>query len=286
MQEYRMKCSTPLKLDETLFCGQVFRWRKIGQSYYGFIGNSLTEINLTDKKLKVISYNTAEESKIKDYFRFNDDLSIIRNKYKNEQIVSELFNKFYGLRIIKQEPLECAVSYITSIASNIKKIGKTIDNLSCLSTEAQRLGNVTGHPFPDVDQFLALKESDFIRSGMGFRVKYIINFQKFFKKEERLFYQIGDMDYREGMKLLLGVKGIGEKVADCILLFGFGKLEAFPVDRWIQRALIQVYNDDIDKTTRQYLKKFAMDRFGSYAGYVQQYLFHGIRMNSIRILKI
>jgi N-glycosylase/DNA lyase len=264
-----------LDLESTLFNGQVFRWQKINEKYYGFISNKFVCIEKKNGILYVWSKQPISTDEIKEYFRLDDDLEKVKKSIENDSILSMLFEYYNSMRIIKQEPLECSISYICSIASNISKISKVINKISQMSGYEVELNGIKSYSFPNYDELIKLTKKDFDMAGAGFRSGYIINFIKYVNENKEAFYSLGKVPYEESLRTLTSIKGIGDKVANCILLFGFGKLEAFPVDRWVMRAMKKFYIEQ--KLSNEKIRQFAQNKWNGNAGYIQQYLFHGIR---------
>lgn len=264
-----------LNLESTLFNGQVFRWQKINEKYYGFISNKFISIENKKGMLYVWSKQPISIDKIKEYFRLDDNLEKVKESIGNDSTLSMLFEYYNSMRIIKQDPLECSLSYICSIASNISKITKVINKISQMSGNEVELNGIKNYSFPEYDELIKLTKKDFDSAGAGFRSEYILNFLKYVNENRNDFYSLGKVQYEEALRTLTSIKGIGDKVANCILLFGFGKLEAFPVDRWVMRAMKKYYIEQ--KMPNEKIRQFAQNKWDGNAGYIQQYLFHGIR---------
>ncbi|MGC8656477.1 MAG: DNA-3-methyladenine glycosylase family protein [Thermoplasmata archaeon] len=264
-----------LNLESTLFNGQVFRWQKINEKYYGFISNKFVSIENKNGMLYVWSKQPISTDEIKEYFRLGDDLEKVKKSIGNDSVLSMLFEYYNSMRIIKQEPLECSISYICSIASNIRKISSVINKISQMSGYEVELDGIKNYSFPTYDELIKLTKKDFDMAGAGFRSEYILNFLKYVGENKETFYSLDKLPYEEALKTLTSIRGIGDKVANCILLFGFGKLEAFPVDRWVLRAMKKFYVEQ--KMSNEKIRQFAQNKWDGNAGYIQQYLFHGIR---------
>ncbi|MGC8581403.1 MAG: DNA-3-methyladenine glycosylase family protein [Thermoplasmata archaeon] len=264
-----------LNLESTLFNGQVFRWQKINEKYYGFISNKFVSIENKNGMLYVWPKQPISTDEIKEYFRLGDDLEKVKKSIGNDSVLSMLFEYYNSMRIIKQEPLECSISYICSIASNIRKISSVINKISQMSGYEVELDGIKNYSFPTYDELIKLTKKDFDMAGAGFRSEYILNFLKYVGENKETFYSLDKLPYEEALKTLTSIRGIGDKVANCILLFGFGKLEAFPVDRWVLRAMKKFYVEQ--KMSNEKIRQFAQNKWDGNAGYIQQYLFHGIR---------
>lgn len=250
-------------LDHTLSCGQVFRWHRHEGYWYGFIGRKPVKIRQEGDELVFDGKVTLKA--LKNYFNLGLDYVSVIKTFPPNRILILALKKYWGLRIIKQEPLECLASYILSSQNNIKRINKMVNELS------YRFGKKLKFEGRDIYAFPALKElakccrSNLYSCRLGFRDKFLLDaIQKLCSKEIKL-EKISKMPYSKALAELLKIKGIGKKVANCILLFGYNKYEAFPVDVWIERVM------------RKYFPGKDARYFGKYAGYAQEFLYCFIR---------
>lgn len=259
-----------IDLDKTFDCGQAFRFEKTEDgSFEGVALGKYLKIRQQDKKLYF--YHTSEEdfnTIWKAYFDLDTDYDEIKRNFECD-IHLELAADFArGIRILKQDPFEALISFIISANNNIPRIKKII-NLLCQSFGKEIIvENKSFYTFPTANELadITIKDLEVIRAG--FRAKYIIDaVQNVYSGEVNL-DALNDMDYIAAKEELLKIKGVGEKVADCILLFGVGKYEAFPKDVWIKRIMNTCYGD------------CEHARFGKYAGIAQQYLFYYARYNN------
>lgn len=254
-----------LNLHYTLDSGQIFRWQTLTDGNSGFIKNNPVKIYKNNDELIVLpeepDCSGLTRAAIKDFFDLNSDYDEIIREI-NDPLISRLYERYRGARILKQEPLECAVSFITSANNNIKRINNLLQKLSDFCSE-----NTDGmSKFPDIDQLSKVTERDFKDLGFGYRAEYLYKFIQGINMSGTRFYNLANTDYTSAKEYLCSFKGIGNKVADCILLYGFKHREAFPVDVWIKRALKKYYPSE----------KAVLD-FGKYAGIAQLYLFLDIR---------
>lgn len=253
-----------LDLDQTLDCGQAFRWKKIPSDYQstyeGFFLNTPLTVSQCGKG-KFIFHNTTEEiflSKWVEYFDFNTDYSELKKLYSQDETLSKACSFASGIRLLRQDSWECLISFIISQNNNIPRIKGIID----------RLCDHFGGKFPTSSQ-LAQENADslaFLRSG--FRAKYIEDAARKTAEGVINLSETASMPIDEARCALKTIKGVGPKVAECVLLYGMHRTEAFPVDVWIKRVLEQYYPCGFPD--------FASDT----AGIAQQFLFHYIRCNS------
>ena len=249
------------ELDDTLDCGQAFRWTKTDYGYKGYFLNSYLE--LEDRNDTVVFKNTSEKDFNDiwtDYFDFSTDYTYLKELFSHDETLKKACEFAGGIRLLKQDAWETVCSFIISQNNNIPRIKKII------SAMCEYYGG-----FPKASQLAAeTPESiDFLKTG--FRARYIIDASQKVASGKIKLDEISAMPLESARKELMTVKGIGFKVADCVLLFGMHGTDAFPVDVWIKRAMAQYYPDGFP----EYLDR--------YKGIAQQYLFHYIRnLNNIK----
>ena len=272
---YRLKPEI-FNLNYTLDCGQVFRWERDGDWWTGVVRDQVIRISQDKGELLVDSKLPPEF--FSHYFRFDDDLPLIYKSIDRDLLINRAIRKYKGLRLIRQDPWECLISYMLATASSIPTIQKRIS----------LLGQFFGHEieegyfsFPDPETLANADLSMLDKCKLGFRTERI-------KAAANEVYS-GDIDldilfrleYKYARDRLMRLRGIGEKVADCVLLFAFEKMEAFPVDTHI-RQIIQHYHIDDDFfencTSLSRMGDWGREYFGPYCGYAQQYLFYQKRV--------
>ncbi|MCL5117333.1 MAG: hypothetical protein M1124_00705 [Candidatus Marsarchaeota archaeon] len=223
-------------------------------------------------KLKSDSIQFAK-TEILSRFRFNDDMERIYDEISTDRFMVQSIQKYRGLRITLNDPWETLVVFIISQNNNIKRIRNSTLRL------IERFGRATqfGKEFPLLDDFADATESDFKAAGLGFRSRYMLHAIEYCTDNLDL-RMLRNKDSIEIKQELMEIRGVGDKIADCVALMGYGKLDAFPIDVWIKRALEKVYfkgsTINIDR-----LHDFAADKWGKYAGYAQQYLYWNARNN-------
>ncbi len=283
-------------LDVTLDSGQVFGWRRMGEWWVGEIYGNIVKIRQKRNRLEYeLLYGKAKgiKKEIKRYFTLDiptKKIKEIYGKLSKDRILKKAIKEFKGLRIIRQEPWYCTATFVCSSFSNIPRIEKTIQRIKeSHGTEISREQKL--YLFPSIKQ---IRDSDLHvlrKCGLGFRDKYLHEIAK--RTSETWFREIGKEGYGAEKEKLIGLPGVGEKVADCILLFGYGKGEAFPIDVWIGRIMIRLYGKEI----REYLEKngrdptkirnkdireFAIHKWDGNAGMAQQFLYMYARRHKIR----
>jgi N-glycosylase/DNA lyase len=209
------------------------------------------------------------EERIAVLLRAEDDIPLIQRQLRKDSVLAPGMKHMKGLRIVKLDEWECLVSYILATYANIPRIMKMVD---AIATEFGPRISPGVHAFPDRNALARASESQLTKLGLGYRAKYVREACRGID-ESRLDEMIG-MPYEDLRAELIDLPGVGDKVADCVSLFGFGRLESFPIDVWMERALLRLYRQ---KGSYPKLRRFASERFGPYAGYAQEYLYHNER---------
>jgi len=251
-------------LDHTLSCGQVFRWhRQRDGAWLGFINNKPSKLIQSGDYLYY--EGAASISDITRYFNLKTDYWEIIRSISKDAFIKRAIKKYFGLRIIKQDPFECLISYILSSQNNIPRINKMLNELSNRSGRTIRFEGRDVHSFPMLSDLKSCCRPDINACKLGFRDKYLDDAVSRLWNKEIDLKRIAKLPYDKAKQELLKIKGVGQKVADCVLLFGFNKYEAFPVDVWIERAM------------KKYYKGKDGSYFGKYAGYAQEFIYAYIR---------
>jgi N-glycosylase/DNA lyase len=278
-------------LDVTLCCGQVFRWEKKGEWWYGVVGDQALKARQTRAELE---FDGANEALIVHYFGLDDDLQEIRGKIGRDEHIRKALREFWGLRIIRQDPWECLISYICATYKNIPAIRHMLLKLSSKFGEKTTLDGLKLFTFPTPEKLAGTTEASLATCGLGYRAKYVQDTSKRIFESDFELESLRQLPYEQAKKQLCRLAGVGSKVADCVLLFSLGKTEAFPVDRWIERVILNHYVEKLPPELAQKLKKragltnseyaklnvFGREYFGEYAGYAQEYLYHYERMKT------
>lgn len=267
-----------LELAHIFECGQCFRWRKIeDNTYVGVIKNGVVSIKKKDSNF-IIESNIESEDFIREYMDLSTDYTAIKNFLSVEDVNMQTALKYgNGIRILNQDPWEMLISFIISAANNIPRISKTIENISKEYGEKTIFKGEEYYLFPTPEQLSKANMEDLRALNLGFRDKYIYSATRLVLSGEVNLEDICKMTYKDAKKELIKIPGVGEKVADCILLFSMKKREAFPVDTWIKKVMAELY---VDSKNIKKISEYAEKRFGEYAGIAQQYLFYWKRENS------
>jgi N-glycosylase/DNA lyase len=275
----------PFDLDLTLCCGQAFRWEKIGEWWYGIVKDKPLKIRQVGN---VLEFENASQNLVEEYFGLSDDLPSILSKISKDKHVQEAIKALRGLRILRQEPWECLISYICATYKNIPAIKRMLSNLSMKFGEKTILNSYAFYSFPTAERMAKASLKELAECGLGYRAKYVWETARKVASGEFNIEGLKKESYEKAREKLLTLPGVGLKVADCVALFSLKKLEAFPVDVWIKRVILRHYANHFERdfvrkislkkslTMAEYerLSLFGREYFGVYAGYAQEYLFH------------
>lgn len=272
-------------IKQTFECGQCFRWEKVNDSDYIGVahgrvielvqdGDTVTILNTNEEDFKNIWFN---------YFDLDRDYNAIKESLAKDEILRKSVEYGYGIRILNQEPFEILISFIVSARNSIPSIMKTIKKMSEKWGMAIEYKGKTYYTFPTVDMIKDAELEEIKETGASFRSKYIIDtIERVYEGEEGFnLEEIIGLEADDCHKALQNYKGVGDKVADCIMLFSMSKHSAFPVDVWVKRAMMYFY--DAEEGSLNKIRIFARDKFGELAGFAQQYLFYYARENKIKI---
>lgn len=261
-------------------CGQCFRWNmEADGSYTGVVKDKV--INVEQEGSTVIFNNMdGYENIIKGYFDLNTDYSEIKRSVNTDEVMSEAIKFGSGIRILNQDEWETMISFMISANNRIPMIKRVIENLS--SCFGEFICNYRGrdyYTFPKAEKLAEADVEKIRECKAGFRSPRLKDAAVKFLNEKDVVYNIKNKSYDEGLEYLKTYKGIGNKVANCILLFSMRKFDTFPVDVWVRRVMQALY---VDKDTKDAdIRKFAENKFGKLSGYAQQYLFYYSRENGV-----
>ncbi len=270
-----------IDLDHTLDCGQVFRWSKNEDWWTGVVRGHVVRIKQETSDGSLCVDSDIEKELLYSYFRLDDDLQSILDEVNLDPYINEAIQNYYGLRLIRQEPWECFISYMLATASNIPRIQKNISMLSGILGEEILPGY---YSFPSASSLAGATCDQLCDCKMGFRTSRIIKAAGAVACGDIILEGLFELDYESAKKELMRIDGIGEKVADCILIFSLDKMEAFPVDTHVEKLVRYYYGEDRffnSKVTKSKIGPWGRYYFGRYCGYAQQYLFHHKRMEGL-----
>lgn len=261
-------------------CGQAFRWNWDGKGYKGVVSHRVVRI-LWDGSTLIIENATLDDFDIlwRDYFDLDTDYGEIIKTLSCDDVLREAVKYGWGIRILNQDPWETLISFIISANNGITRIKGIIEKLSYRFGKKITWKDQEYYCFPSVESLARAHKEELRGCGCGYRDTYIQGTARLIMDGIIDLDALRNLDYKDARDQLLQCPGVGPKVADCILLFSLKKPQAFPVDLWIRRIIETLYLDD--KGSINDIHKFAESRFGSLAGYAQQYLFYYARENKI-----
>jgi N-glycosylase/DNA lyase len=279
-------------LAATLDSGQVFRWRQNGNSWEGVVGKHLVRLAQTRGGIRAeTAAPVADWGWLRDFLQTETDLAVVLKTFPDDEPMRRAVAACDGLRLLRQEPWECLASFILSSTKQIVQIRQIVSllcerfgepicsgglrpptNKSAQSAVTDRRYN----SFPSPQRLTALTEAELRGCKMGFRAPSLLAAAQQVAEGGLDLERLRQLPLAEARAELMKLRGVGGKIADCVLLFAYGFDSAFPVDVWVERALRELYFPR-RRVTEKKLRHFAATHFGPQAGYAQQYLFHYMR---------
>ena len=268
-----MKNKFSIDVDNSINSGQVFLWEKHGSDWYGIDGQDVLKINKNGVIKSIRNLKT-------DFFRKNDNVEEIIKSISKDKTVKKAVKEYEGLRLFRQDPFQCLISFIISSNSNIQKIKSSLEKITKKFGKKVKIQNKEFFLFPEPEKMAKATIDEIKSCGVGYRAPFIKEAAKMVILKKIDFEYLKKCDYHEAKKNICLVPGIGNKVADCIMLFSLNKLESFPLDTWMIKILEKYYSKEFKIETKtitqkQYelLHEKIVNYFGPYCGYAQQYLF-------------
>jgi N-glycosylase/DNA lyase len=282
----------------TLDSGQVFHWEKVGNGFVGLIGDAPVYAELRGDVLRVVIERGAPATpgqrpgkglrsqefappvaqSAAHYFALDHPLAEICASFPDDPIMNAARQFCRGLRIIRQPKWECLATFICSSMKQVAHIRQISLALRRRFGERRRIGNHFAYTFPPARRIARASENGLRECALGYRARNLLMTARLVnsgKASLEAWSALPDADLREK---LCALPGVGMKVANCVMLFAYERLRAFPIDVWIERVLKQQYFPRKKKITELRLREFSETYFGDHGGYAQQYLFHHARM--------
>jgi N-glycosylase/DNA lyase len=263
-----------LDLEKTLGSGQVFHWEKIDNGFCGTIGERAVRVEQCGDKLRV-SHGCVDL--VRNYFALDHPLAQICASFPQDEIMNAAREFCRGLRIIRQPKWECLATFICSSMKQVAHIRQISRALRIRFGEARKIDKYILNTFPSAQRLAESSEKELRECALGYRAKNLLATARLVRSRAAdldAWAALSDVDLREK---LCELPGVGAKVANCVMLFAYERLRAFPIDVWIERVLREKYFPRKRKVTRQRLRAFSELYFGKHGGYAQQYLFHHAR---------
>ena len=280
-----IKPSSPFDLASTMECGQAFRWRQVnspelGEHFEGVIFGNLvrakqlgSEVLFTSEPDPPSTFGTILE----DYLGLNHDLDSIYAGLSDDPVLARLVEKYPGLRILRQDPWECLVSFICSGNNNISRIKANVEDIS--SAFGRRIAVADGEErweFPSPGALAEAGEQALRDLRIGYKAEYIDKTAQIVSDGRIDLFSLREAAYDEALEAVTYLPGVADKIGNCVTLFSLDKLESFPVDVHIERAVEREYAPRFNgkPLTKPRMRAWAQERFGPHAGYANQYLFY------------
>lgn len=258
-------------LAECVCSGQAFRWRPRGSGYFGVALGRAVYAEQRGDTLYLTGVGKEDVPAFARYFDLERDYGAIKKLYAHDRYLRQGMAYAPGLRVLRQPPFETLVSFIISANNNVKRICRIVDAICCRFGRPLSDG---AYDFPTPEALASRTEEELISCGAGYRARYIIQAARMVAEGFDL-NAVSRMPFEEARRALIALPGVGQKVADCVALYGMGFMESFPADVWIRRVLCAMYGYR-GKNDRD-MRAFVDERFGACAGIAQQYLFHYAR---------
>lgn len=265
----------------TLDSGQTFHWEPSGAGFLGAIGERAVYVEQRGNALEILGAPTGVVAR---YFALDHPLAEICASFPRDPAMQSAADFCRGLRIIRQPRWECLASFITSSMKQVAHIRQISHALRRRFGKPRSLEEETVYVYPTPERIAALSEKDLRECALGYRAKNLLATAQLVSRGEVDLDRIARLPDDELRARLCALPGVGNKVANCVMLFAYERLRAFPIDVWVQRVLLEKYFPRRRKMTAGKLRDFAASHFGAHGGYAQQYLFHHARKTAPRRL--
>ncbi len=261
-------------------CGQCFRWIKQPDgSYIGTARDRVLRLVALDNNITIFNTNLQEFFEIwEDYFDLKTDYRALQNRLRIDKTMEMAIKEGEGIRILRQDTFEALISFIISASNNIPRIMKIVDSLCALFGERLEYEGRTYYTFPTAERLRGVTVEDLAPIRSGFRAKYIVDAVEKVLNGTVNLEALKTMPINEARAQLMKINGVGPKVADCVLIFGAGRLEVFPVDTWIDKAMKTLYPNACSGIN---VRLAGENLFGDICGLAQQYIFYYARENKL-----
>jgi len=262
-----------INLRNTITCGQIFRYTINNELYTIILDDRVVELHEDDRYIYVTSNNESNiKEKIMEYLDLNRNYELINKELiEIDPSLKEVIKCSRGFKIINQYPFETMISYIISANNSVRNIQKSVNLISEKYGKKIEYNNNTYYLFPTINELKEVTIEELNSFKLGFRSKYIYEFVNLFTEE--LIEYVRLLNTEDAIKYLMTYKGIGLKVASCIMLFAYKRLDVFPIDTWVKKYMIDNYNLSNVKDIEKYTK----EKYGKYSGLVIQYFFNSKR---------
>ena len=275
-------------LKKTLDSGQVFHWEKVGDGFVGAIRDRAFYLEQRGQFLKVRDGEAARSLRrplpgiIRHYFALDHPLGKICESFPKDPVMNAARDFCRGLRIIRQPKWECLATFICSSMKQVAHIRHISLALRKQFGKQRRIGNHIVYTFASVQRLAQASEKELLECKLGYRAKNLRATARLVSSGNADIEAWSALSDTELRKQLCELPGVGPKIANCVMLFAYERVRAFPIDVWIERVLRQNYFSRRNKMTAKRLREFSEMYFGEHGGYAQQYLFHHARVASCK----
>ena len=273
----------PLDIESTLFSGQVFRWRKREAWYEGVISGEVVCLRGAGEGIEYVTFNDDGDSmasRLMDYFSLDVDLCKVYAVLSRDEELRGAFERYRGMRALRQDPWETVLSFLCAQNSNVQRITRNVEDMCRAFGNPLSLGDRTRHSYPTPEALAEAGEQALRDLGLGYRARYVASAAEKVATGEMDLIGLRETPYDDALETLMTLDGVGDKVANCIMLFCMEKPQAFPVDTHILQVLRErhpkqhpVHSSDIRR-----VREWAQEHFAPFAGYANHYLFHSRRV--------
>ena len=275
-------------LEKTLDSGQVFHWQEVGDGFVGTIWERALYLEQRGEFLKVRDGEPPSPTReprvlpgiIARYFALDHPLAAICDSFPKDSVMNAARRFCRGLRIIRQPKWECLATFICSSMKQVAHIRQISLALRERFGAQRRIGTHIAYTFPSPRRLARASEKELLECKLGYRAKNLRETARLVSSGEADLEAWSALSHADLRKHLCALPGVGPKIANCVMLFAYERLRAFPIDVWIERALRQHYFSGRKKMSAQRLREFSETYFGEHGGYAQQYLFHHARTGS------
>lgn len=260
----------------TLGCGQTFRWVWRQDAAEGVVGRSLWRLRPCSGGVEVeVVGEPVRAAQVRSYLLAWGPLEPAEAKLRKDRVLARVLPYTRGISILRQDPWEVLASFLVSQNNNIPKIARSVAYL-CAAVGEPISSPPVAWTFPSAERLAEAPQPLLQAAGLGYRTGYLQTVARRVADGEVEFGQLRRWPTSQARQALLDLPGVGEKVADCVLLFGLGHRQVFPVDVWVRRAVQSLYFRGRPLPDRA-IRAWALERFGSLSGLVQQHLYHYAR---------
>ncbi len=268
-QKIEVQNGPDFNIQDILECGQVFRYKVVDSGYEVYALSHKASISC-QKDTTIILCD--DEKFFEKYFDFSTEYDRIKTELKGEELLDKAITEGTGIRILRQDPLETIISFIISANNNIPRIKKILEKI-CENYGSKKVGY---YAFPTLQQLKEIPQEFFSKIGCGYRAPYLFKTIQMLNKDFPL-QQLYDMNTADAKKELIKLYGVGGKVADCIMLYGYHKTNVFPCDTWIKKVYVEHFGGN-EKLSAEKISEYFVSLYGNNAGFAQQYLYYYKRL--------